>query len=375
MHLPVGYHRFHRNGFINYQLNRWYSLGHVSLDELNLIGKRINTFHDYTREFISASEVAKNENRLKEAAVYLRAAEFLLPPDHTRKMQIYRDYLALFDSAMAQEPYERHQVPYGKSFLSAIKFPAQTEANKGTIIGIPGFDACIEEFYGIWQNLARQGYDVVAFEGPGQGATLRQHGLLFDHDYEKPTSAVIDYFALEEVTALGLSMGGYWIMRAAAFEERIKRVVAMPPVFDWLERTNGVNRWIAKWLLKHRKIANFLIQLKLKSPIIRHTVSHALFIQEKKEPYDAITWLLGMNKEHISSELITQDVLLLGGANDSFQPPVLLKKQQSALSQAKSVTSRIFTKAEMGHQHCQIGNLQLAIDTIIAWIENKGTKE
>src|SRR5690606_37255608 len=226
---------------------------------------------------------------------------------------------------------------------------------------IPGFDAFIEEFYSIWNYFAAHGYDVIAFEGPGQGGSRRLYNQYFDHDYEKPTKAVLDQFNLDDVTALGVSMGGYWMMRAAAFEKRISRVIAMPPVYDWLQMTNSFNQKLAKWFLTKRRLTNFFVRLKMNVGTLKHTVNNALFIQNKTEPFEAVEWMLAMNKEHISSHLITQDVLLVTGENDVFQPPIQLYKQKEALVNAKSVSTRIFTKEEHADQHCQMGNLNIVL--------------
>lgn len=371
MIIPTGYHRFHSDKFLNYQLNRWYSLGYSRKEDIESIGDRIKTFDDYTREFIAAYELAVSENRLKNAATYLRAAEFLIPPDDERKIPLYKNYIDLFDTAFADQPFERHAVPYNGSYLSTIKIPSKTNETKGTIIGIPGFDAFIEEFYCIWNYFALQGYDFIAFEGPGQGGSRRIYGQTFDHDFEKPTKAALDYFEVKEASALGVSMGGYWIMRAAAFEHRIKRVIAMPPVYDWLEMTNPLNRKLARWFLTKRKLTNFFVRLKMNVGKLRHTINNALFIQDKSEPFEAVKWMMDMNKEHLNSQLIKQDVLLITGENDAFQPPVLLKKQKEALTNASSVTTRIFLKSEEADQHCQFGNLELALEYILAWVSEK----
>jgi hypothetical protein len=79
--------------------------------------------------------------------------------------------------------------------------------------------------------------------------------------------------------------------------------------------------------------------------------------------------MMAMNKEHISSHLVDQDVLLVTGENDAFQPPILLQKQKEALVNAKSITTRIFRKEEHADQHCQIGNLNIVLETIMDWIE------
>jgi pimeloyl-ACP methyl ester carboxylesterase len=377
MNLPIGYHPFHKNQFLNYQINRWYSLGFAKLEDIEKIAKKIKSFEDYINEFRLASDLAKSEGRLKNAATYLRAAEFLIAPDDHRKIPIYKEYIELFDRAFADQKFERHQIPYNNSFLSAIKILSKTAQTKGTIIGIPGFDAFIEEFYVIWNYFAENGYDFIAFEGPGQGGSRRLFNQYFDHDYEKPTKAVLDYFKIEEATALGVSMGGYWIIRAAAYEKRISKVIAMPPLYDWLEMTNPFNAKLAKWFLKHKRLTNFFVKMKMNIGTLKHTVNNALFIQNKTEPYQAVEWMMGMNKEHISSHLITQDVLLLCGENDAFQPPILLQKQKEALVNAKSVSTRRFTKAEHADQHCQIGNLNIALESMLDWVEKhqQGNKE
>ncbi|WP_260982028.1 hypothetical protein [Paenibacillus sp. 32O-W] len=36
-----------------------------------------------------------------------------------------------------------------------------------------------------------------------------------------------------------------------------------------------------------------------------------------------------------------------------------------------NVTSRLFTEAEGGEQHCQVGNYDLAIEYILSWFKSK----
>lgn len=368
MNLPVGYYTFHRNKFINYQLNRWHSLGYAQKSEIEQIGQNIKTFDDYVRLFQDASSKALKEGRLKNAATYLRASEFLVEPKSREKVDVYREFIKLFDQAFENEGIERHRIPYSNGSMSCLYLKHSGAKSKGVILGCGGFDSFIEEFYCVWKYFAELGYDVIAFEGPGQGGTLRTGGLPFNHDWEKPTAAVLDYFKVEKATAIGVSMGGYWMLRAAAFEKRIDKVVAWSPVYDWLEMTNAFNRKMAKWLLKHPGLLNFLVRMKMAVPILKHSVKQAMYIQGKHRPADAVSWMLGMNKEHIHSHLVNQDVLLLAGEHDAFQPPILLEKQKDALVNARSISSRVFTKSEHADQHCQMGNVGLPLKVIGDWL-------
>jgi hypothetical protein len=74
---------------------------------------------------------------------------------------------------------------------------------------------------------------------------------------------------------------------------------------------------------------------------------------------------------HPVSPLVRQDVLLLAGAEDHDVPHHQIYDQASWLANARSVTTWMFTRAENGQAHCQIGNLPLAIATIAAWIDRR----
>jgi cephalosporin-C deacetylase-like acetyl esterase len=75
-----------------------------------------------------------------------------------------------------------------------------------------------------------------ANSGPGQGGALRQ-GIYFEHAWEKPAKALLDYFNLDAVDWLGASCGGYLSIRAAAFEPRIKHIISMPTSYSGLDMT------------------------------------------------------------------------------------------------------------------------------------------
>jgi flagellin-specific chaperone FliS len=74
--LPTGYEKFHKNKFLNHQMNRWYSLGYAVKEDIERIAEKINSIDDYINEFMVAADIAKDEGRLKNAATYLRASEF-----------------------------------------------------------------------------------------------------------------------------------------------------------------------------------------------------------------------------------------------------------------------------------------------------------
>jgi hypothetical protein len=69
------------------------------------------------------------------------------------------------------------------------------------------------------------------------------------------------------------------------------------------------------------------------------------------------------------SQRITQDTLIMAGAEDHFVPLQQFYEQLPLLTNARSVTGQIFTRADQAQSHCQIGNLGLAVSQILAWVD------
>ena len=49
-----------------------------------------------------------------------------------------------------------------------MRIPGESGKRRGTIVMHWGFDSLIEEFYSWMRFFSDRGYEVVAFEGPGQ---------------------------------------------------------------------------------------------------------------------------------------------------------------------------------------------------------------
>jgi pimeloyl-ACP methyl ester carboxylesterase len=371
MTLPIDFERFHRRGFINYQLNRAYALGFADRHEVFDAASRVRSMDDCVVVFEDLSRRAAADGRTQHATGYLRLAEFFTPPRSAAKADRYLRYRSLFETAVAEAGVVRHEVPYADATLPAYTLSATGPPAGATVLVHGGFDSVIEEFYPIWQRVAAAGFDVVAFEGPGQGGARTVNGLTFDHDWEKPVGAVLDHFQLERAALIGISMGGYWALRAAGQEPRIDRVVSWPPVYDWLHRLPPVTRRPVRTLLGRRGFMRWSVRTRARLvPTVRAVVEQTLYLLDSEDPADVVDWFMGMNATHLGSGRVTQDVLLMCGEHDSFQPPSLTRAQAQALTAARSVTTRLFTKAEHAERHCQMGNLDLACRVLTAWLQD-----
>ncbi len=370
---PVGYEKFNRKQLFNFQLNRPYSFGYARYGDLKEVGSRINSFKGWKREMLKLAEKAVSEERFMNATFYYRAAEFYTKSNDPEKNLLYNKFIELFYKTFKNEGIERHQVPYENAFLYALRLSPSNQ-NKGTIIIHGGFDSFIEEFYSMMKYFSNRGYEVIGFEGPGQGATLRKYGIPITIEWEKPMKAILDYFHLEDVTLIGISMGGWLCLRASAFEDRIKRVIASGHAIDYMKSMPSILRMIHVWCINH--MPNFMnrmaaMKFENRENVASWMVDHLKFITKKSKPMDALDLYLQLNEMNIHSELVMQDVLILTSRNDHFIPFKMHEMQIIALKNAKSVEGRIFTRNENAENHCQTGNFELALKTMKEWIESK----
>ena len=366
--LPIGYFDFHKKQIYNFQYNRWHSVGFARYRDLLDISKRIKSFGDWKKVWIQHAKKAEAEGRLKNAAIYYRAAEFYITQDDPDKISFYDKFIDLFYKVFKDDDLETFKVPYDKSFLHAFKVPAIGK-KKDTIIIHGGFDSFVEEFYYMMRIFADNGYEVIAYEGPGQGGTRRKYGLAWDEHWEKPTKTLLDYFNLDKVTIYGISMGGHLCLRAAAYDKRIKRVVTSGGAFDYWKIPNPISRGMLKFFIKRRKFTTKALVKKMKKDEHHNWyVSNSKFITKIDDPLDAMMAIFKMTEENAQPEKIIQDVLVLTARNDHFIPIKMHKMLIKSLVNAKSIKGIIYDKETRANNHCQIGNIPLVCKDTLKWL-------
>jgi hypothetical protein len=96
-------------------------------------------------------------------------------------------------------------------------------------------------------------------------------------------------------------------------------------------------------------------------------IQQGMHVMGCKTPADYFFALQHYEVRSVSSRL-TQDVLVMAGAEDHFVPLDQFHEQLRLLKNARSVTGRLFTRAESAQSHCQVGNLGLATAEILSWL-------
>jgi predicted alpha/beta-fold hydrolase len=217
-------------------MQSWYSAWSATADRVLALAQR-------TQDPISKG------NAYMRASTYQRTGEFLLPADDPKRPASFEKTSRLFFKGLDAlgVRYENIAAPYSGGALRALYLPGPAGSEtKPLIVIVGGFDSILEELYPVLGKAALdRGYSVLMYEGPGQGEPLRKYGMKFTPEWEKPTAAVLNEFLRaharpSKIVLVGMSMGGYFAPRAAAFEERIDGVVAYDAAFDLQESASRV---------------------------------------------------------------------------------------------------------------------------------------
>jgi alpha-beta hydrolase superfamily lysophospholipase len=319
-------------------------------------------------------------NALLRAHTYYRSAEFFLAPDDARRADAYRkNVLAFYQGLDAQGvPYERSMIAYGSSHLNAVYYPGSAGADsRPLLVVVGGYDSTLEELYlGIAAAAHQRGYSVLAYEGPGQGAVLREQGLTMQADWEKPNAAVLDAFLSNhpkprKIVLLGESLGGYLAPRAAAFDTRIDGVVAYDIWYDgYAIATRHVPSFVF-WLHAHG-YDGVLQSLTRRNPDSgsRWAVANGQWVFGVHGMFDVLDAFKAYRLAPVAAQ-IRQDVLLLAGTEDHFVPIEQLELTKKALTAAHSVTAVSFDAASGGALHCQMGAPSLWQGVLFDWMAAK----
>jgi 2,6-dihydroxypseudooxynicotine hydrolase len=165
------------------------------------------------------------------AALCYHFAKFLFQDHHAeyvsagrKSIDAYAKGLRLLDPAA-----ERVEIPFDGTAMVGILRRPPNASRPPLIVLLPGLDSVKEEFF-YWENVfLRRGLATFSLEGPGQGEC--GYRLPIRPDYEVAVSAALDVLTQRDhidpdrIGLAGVSLGGYYAPRAAAFEPRVKAAV------------------------------------------------------------------------------------------------------------------------------------------------------
>jgi dipeptidyl aminopeptidase/acylaminoacyl peptidase len=336
--------------------------GAADPNELLRIASRIRAGNrdDWTRSFFSMAEqvlaLAGEGSRQTTAEsclrafTYFRVAELMRPPDDPLKIELYRRAIDCFRRGLAasRHRHEAASFPYDGHRLEGWFFPAG-EGRAPCVIFLSGADALPEQnFFRGAQWLTSRGLSCFVFNGPGQGGSIRLLNLPTLVEYERPVAAAIDYLAArqdvdpERIGLLGVSMAGYYGMRAAAFEPRLRAVVAWGAMYSVYE-----DLWVHY------------------PPLRRQLV----WITGSRDEAQAQAKLRAFTLEGILYR-VRMPVLITHGVNDEM---VLVSSAERTYREVASAdkTLRLYTPEDGGDTHINIDNWSQVVPVMADWLRSK----
>jgi dipeptidyl aminopeptidase/acylaminoacyl peptidase len=218
---------------------------------------RIDRWEDWCREWGRTAERYEQLARSAESAgrpltaggAWRRAAlcwhwgkfVFVEHPDEQRAAHERAVAAYARGAATLSPPAERVEIPYAGEHLPAYLRRPEGITRPPVVIMEPGLDSVKEELQATADFFLERGLATLAVDGPGQGES--EYRLPIEPAYEKVAKAVVDFIQgrgdldPDRIGLFGVSLGGYYAARSAAYEPRLTAAVDLAGPFqfdlDW----------------------------------------------------------------------------------------------------------------------------------------------
>ncbi|MFF3751473.1 alpha/beta hydrolase family protein [Streptomyces sp. NPDC002018] len=322
---------------------------------------------------------------LLRASNYYRTAEFFLRENpaadpevtllSTRSRDAFATAAGLFDM-----PVEAVDIPYEDTTLPGYLYLVDGSGTpRPTVVYTSGYDSTLEEsYFAVGAAALRRGYHVLAFDGPGQGAVLREQKLVFRPDWEAVTTPVVDYavsrpeIAGDGIVLFGYSLGGYLVARSAAFEHRVAALILDDGVHDFHAAFDRMlPPALERWIDEERDDVAVPVLTMLSGTgtgtQVRWALRNGVWAMGAASFADLVRKTRAYTLDGIADR-ITAPTLIMDAENDQFLKgqPHLVEK---ALTNA-SATLVTLTEAEGADEHCHMGAMGRAHQVMFDWLDS-----
>ncbi len=227
----------------------------VPLTDFQEVTASVSRWEDWCRAWCARAEIHESLGRLAladgfnlsagehltRAAVCYHFAKFVFVVD---AVQMRAAHLKAVECRKLALPHlrpagEHVRIPFaGKAFPGILRLPAGA-TRPPIVVMCMGLDSAKEEMDGYESLFLARGLATLAFDGPGQGES--EYDLPIRGDYEVAVKAVFDWLEGRDgidagkIGLWGVSLGGYYAPRAAAFEKRVKACIGLSGPYNFGE--------------------------------------------------------------------------------------------------------------------------------------------
>jgi dienelactone hydrolase len=299
-------------------------------------------------------------DKLERAALYLLVAERMQSHGSPGREATYARARTTFDrsTTLGHIIRERVEIPLGGA--SHATMPALYTRAPGTgrhpvVVYCNGLDSCKELLY--WSRLpealAKRGVSTLCVDQPGTGEALRLQGLPVDPHSESWASKAIDWLERQpdadaaRIGMTGISLGGHFAPRAAAYEPRFAAGAVWGANHNWAE-------------VQQRRL-----QREGENPV-PHYWAHVHWAFGAKDMADFLGKAAAMDLNgHL--DRIRVPFLVTHGASDRQIPLAYAHQTYEQLVNSPKRDLKIFTSREGGVEHVGADNMSFAREYIADW--------
>ena len=217
------------------------------------------------------------------------------------------------------------------------------------LICMGGLDSIKDEMWFMQAHgCLQRGISVLMVDLPGQGGTLRRHGVVNRVDTEVPVGKCIDWLVARDdvdparIAVCGSSLGGYYSARAGCYEHRLAACISHGAIWSITDIWGG-------------KGEDFGLAMHIKWVFGTPTMKAAM---EKAEPFT-----LEGHLEHMRCPY-----LVLHGGHDVLTVSASRKTYDYAIAHGVNATLRLTDENETGAEHCQHDNPTIGQEILADWL-------
>jgi pimeloyl-ACP methyl ester carboxylesterase len=334
-----------------------------------------------------ADKAWANGHRVSARQAFLRASNYYRTAEFFRRKDAASDTEALGVARLSREtfcsaiglmdhPAFQIDIPYEGTTLPGYLFLVDDSGvARPTVVYTNGYDSTAEEsWFAIAAAALDRGYNVLAYDGPGQGAVIREQGLVFRPDWQAVLTPVLDYCQSrsevdpQAIALFGYSLGAYLVARAAAFDHRPAALILDDGLFNFHQAfANATPGWLMRRILSgHDRLANRLVgAMAARRTGVRWGMNNGVWTMGASSFADLIRRTTDYNLAGLAHR-ISAPTLIMDAEEDQFskgQPAILAAAMTAPITMAR------FTTAEGAGEHCHVGSLTRAHQVIFDWLD------
>lgn len=349
--------------------------------EWNKTAERVRAIGDTS--FKGGHNISAGEAYLRAANYYLAAEVFLhTNPEDPRILETYKKGGDCFIKGLnlLSIPVSVVSIPYEGTTLKGYFFKAAAAEEKAPVMIVhQGFDAPIESTVYIAEEAIRRGYNCLLFEGPGQGLTIREKKIPFRPDWEKVVTPVVDYVCTRpdvdknNIILMGISMGGGFAVRAAAYEPRIKTCIVNPGYTNeyGIIKDMLTPKFINLYEQDPEEFNKEFLDLTKYDVGLRWGIYHGMWVFGGKTPSDFLNKLKEYDYKNVTDKIKCQ-MLIMDGTKDTWGKGQA-KELYDSLNCPKEYM--LFTEEDSAAAHCQTGGPAIATQRMFDWMDEHVKKQ